>query len=337
MILAGDIGGTNTTLAILSRSGATFSIEERERYRSPALSGIEEALSDFVGRTTRKVTTCCLSGAGPVREGVCTLTNLPWTIDQSRVESLLGVRTFVINDFSAICYALPLIDTHPSISAIQLSAPDGALAVSTGSVRAVIGAGTGLGTGFLTMDRDRFVAHPSEGGHSDFGPYDDEMEGLAHYLRNRFEAPPGAEQFVSGQGIENAFRYVVSSRGLENDPTISQLLAMEDPMRPGAVARAADEHGDLADVMRLFVRMYARYASSTALFFLPTAGLYLAGGIAAKNARWLSDDHLFMRTFLSSYSRRMVPVLAAIPVYLVKDYDVSLYGAANAAESLGET
>ena len=184
------------------------------------------------------------------------------------------------------------------------------------------------------MDRNHFVAHASEGGHSDFAPYDEEMAGLARYLKSRYAVPPGAEQYVSGQGIDNAFSYLVADRGLQGDPQIARLLDLDRATRPGAIARAAEEHADLADVMRLFVRMYARYASTTALFFLPTGGLYLAGGIAAKNERWFTGDHLFMRIFQSNYNERIAPVLATVPVYLIKDYDVSLYGAAHATLSL---
>ena len=87
-------------------------------------------------------------------------------------------------------------------------------------------------------------------------------------------------------------------------------------------------------VMELFVKMYARYASTAALFFLPLGGLYLAGGIAAKNERWFVDDHRFMKTFECNYNERVRPLLAATPVHLITDYDVSLYGAAHAALSL---
>jgi glucokinase len=334
MILVGDVGGTNTTLALLSHSEKLFRLERRQRYASLRLSGLEDALGDFLAQPHEELEVCCLSGAGPARDNRCTLTNVPWLIDGKRISHELGIPTFVINDFTAICYALPLIDTHDAISAIAFPRPDGTVPVSAGSVRAVIGAGTGLGTGYLTMDKDRFFAHASEGGHSDFATTDDEMRGLAAYLADRHDFPPGAEQYVSGQCITNAFRYLAESRHIANDPRIERILSMSDSEIPGAVAGGAEEEANLADIMRLFVRMYARYASNTALFLLPTGGLYLAGGIAAKNLHWFTDDHLFMNHFVKNYNAGMRSILRSIPVHLITAYDVSLYGAAHAAISL---
>lgn len=339
MILVGDIGGTNTSLAAVSFDGRRFSVGVRERFATQSLSGIGEALDAFRERHEEewgRIDLCCLSGAGPVRDNVCRMTNVSFVIRGDEVARATGVPTFVINDFSAICYALPLLDTHEEIDTLPFEHPDGSLPEPHGSVRAVVGAGTGLGTGYLTEDRGHFIAHPSEGGHADFGATDEEAEDFARYLRGRFELPPGAEQYVSGQGIANAFAWFVESGRLERDEAVREIQELPVSERPGAVARHAERHDGLGGVMRFFVRLYARYASTTALFFLPTGGLYLAGGIAAKNEPWFTTDHLFMRAFETNYNERITPLLRATPVVLIRDYEVSLYGAAHAAVSLAE-
>ena len=337
MILVGDIGGTNTTIATVEKRDDQFSIVHRKRYASAELSGMREALDDYLGSTEiaeSEFEVCCLSGAGPVRGNRCSMTNVSWPIDGNAVEARLGISTFVINDFSAICYALPLIDTHDEIQTVSIPHTDGSRPKPHGPVRAVVGAGTGLGTGYLMEDHGHYTAHPSEGGHTDFAPLDDDMAAVQTYLEARFPTRPGAEQFISGQGIKNIYCCYRQTGRIRPDSTTLHIDGLPDAEKPGAVAQHATTHDGLASVMRLFVRMFARYASNTALFYLPSGGLYLAGGVAAKNERWILEDHLFMQTFEGNYNERITPLLRSTPVVLIKDYSVSLYGAAHAAISL---
>lgn len=337
MILAGDIGGTNTTLASVDERNGCFTIVDRQRYSTAELSGIREALDDYLGARMAgesEIEICCLSAAGPVRDNCSHMTNVPWIIDGNDVATQLGVRTHVINDFSAICYALPLIDTHEEIQTLTIPHTDGSRPAPHGPVRAVVGAGTGLGTGYLTEDHGHYTAHPSEGGHSDFAPFDADMLELQAYLETQRPMRPGAEQFISGQGIKNIYNCYRDTGRITADATTKDIDSLPDSEKPAAVAVHARTHQGLASVMRLFVRMYARYASNTAVFFLPTGGLYLAGGIAAKNEHWILEDNLFMRTFEENYNERVTPLLLSTPVILIKDYSVSLYGAAHAAISL---
>ena len=340
MILVGDIGGTNTTLALVEHRDEHFSIRSKERFATPSLANIDEALRRFRERHDRpwsEVEMCCLSAAGPVINGVCRMTNVHFSIKIETVASFVGVRSHIINDFSAICYALPLLDTHTNIDTLSFEHPDGTLPEPHGRVRAVVGAGTGLGTGYLIEDRGHYAAHASEGGHSDFPPFDPVSEDFARFMRAKYTLPPGVEQYVSGQGILNAFTFFVETRRIDRDAEVARILSLADFEKPGAIATAAASHDGLAEIMRLFVRLYARYASNTALFFLPMGGLYLAGGIAAKNQSWFTDDHLFMQAFESTYNERILPLLHETPVVLIKDYEVSLYGAAHAAVSLSQT
>lgn len=337
MILVGDIGGTNATIATLRQEQGRFSLVSRERFRTGSLSSVTQALHRFRELHPGEwdaIELVCVSAAGPVRDGVCRMTNVPFVISREELKTSTGHRAFLINDFSAICYALPLLDDHAAIETFHFVHPGSASPAPVGRVRAVVGAGTGLGTGFLTEDHGHFTAHPSEGGHSDWPARTAVELEFRSFVSARYEISPGIEQFLSGQGIANAFSFFLATGRLERDDSVRAIEELPATERPGAIATAADSHSVLAEIMRLFVRIYARYASNAACFFLPRAGLYLAGGIAAKNLSWFTTDDLFMRTFEENYNDRITPILKQMPVILIKDYDVSLYGAAHAAVSL---
>jgi glucokinase len=336
LLLVSDVGGTNTTVALVHHAGGRFAIQTARRFASGSLAGIEEALERFLmdhGDQARP-SRYCVSAAGPVVGRVCDMTNVAWRIDADAVSERLGIPTFLINDFTAICYALPLLDTHEQISAPPLAHPGDRYPAGYGTVRAVVGAGTGLGVGFLTEDHGHFTAHPSEGGHAEFAPYDATTAELKAFIDGRLGPNQGTEQFLSGQGISNAFHFFLSERRLPRDAVVEHIEASADLEKPRLISEAAPSHAGLAAVMRMFVTTYAHFAMSACTFYLPTAGLYLAGGIAAKNVQWFTDGDLFTSTLEKNYNPRVARVLREIPVHLIADYDISLYGAAHAAVSL---
>lgn len=333
-VLVGDVGGTNTTLAVVEAAEGRFAVREKKRYGSSALRNMGEAIADFSSvASAYHIEVCCISAAGPVRNNVCWMTNVDWIVDGKDVEQQLSIPTLIINDFSAISYALPLIDTHDEIDAVAIPHTDGSLPKSRGKVRAVVGAGTGLGTGYLVEDRGRYVAHASEGGHADFASTDPDMLALKQFVDSEHPISPGFEQYVSGQGISNTYRFFRDRNRLSDAEACRRIDLCSEREQPIAISAQAEIDPEFGSIMDLFVRMYARYASTAALFFLPSAGLYLAGGIAAKNQKWFTGGHRFMRTFESNYNPRVTPLLATTPVYIITDYDVSLFGAAHVAVS----
>ncbi len=328
-IFACDVGGTNTSVAAVGRLGRSFSIIRRFRYKSQAISGLTEALGDARNHLETDgivPTSISICGAGPIRDGRCTLSNVPWIIDREAVSAAMSLPTLLINDFSGVSYGIPLLNTSDSQQIVPISHPDGTVPEPGGNVRAVVGAGTGLGVGYLVEVENNIVAMPSEGGHSAFSPWDTLSSDLADHVAREAAPPlrdaPGWELFVSGRGIVNTFSWVRSRAGDKGTP-------LPDA---AAIASAADEGDPLAaEAMRTFVANYARFAGAAALHFLPEAGLYLAGGIVTKNVDWFLRDNLFIREFLRNYREHIRGVLGRVPVYVVRDYDVSLYGAAHAA------
>lgn len=350
--LTADVGGTNTTVGLISRGEVTYSIVAKKRYETSAIGGIEEALRNARDEMQShlngaEIRGCCISCAGPVRENRCVLSNASWDIDGREVENQTGHKTLLVNDYIAIGYSLPLLDPGNSSQLTPLPHPGGKMPEPvtdpTGlMVRAVLGAGTGLGVGYLVEDNGRFFGLPSEGGHADFAPFDEETDQLHDFVRRRIGTAPGTELFVSGQGISNIWQFYRSSgritaSDVAADRQLEEVEKAQNGERPSLISKFAERNGRCADIMRLFVRMYGKYASNLALVFLPGGGFFLAGGIAAKNERWFLEDDLFMKHFISNYKDQVRPVLDTIPVHIIKDYSISLLGAANAFVSRSRT
>ncbi|TFG83158.1 MAG: glucokinase, partial [Spirochaetales bacterium] len=261
-------------------------------------------------------------------------TNAPWGIDGAALESRFGLPCFIINDFSAIAWGVLLLDPGAPGQLVPLRRPDGSMAeCSTDGVIAVLGAGTGLGCGFITRDGGRPRVYPSEGGHAGIPAYDEDTRAFSLWLDRAYGFAAGAEAGVSGQGIANLFRFLAEHEGKPSAQVGAILKAVESE-RPAMIAAAAESDALCAKVMDMFVRLYARVASDLALTVLPTGGLFLAGGIAAKNERWFVDGFCFMDSFMRSYRQHVREIMEATPVYIVKDYGISIYGAAHAATIL---
>ncbi|MFW6364027.1 MAG: glucokinase [Spirochaeta sp.] len=343
VIVAGDVGGTNTTIALMAPRGDSFEIVRKQRYSSQQLSGIEEAIRDSLEgfRTDHpnlSVAACCFSAAGPVYNNRCQLTNVAWAVDGEVISKLFKTPAFVINDFSAICYGLPILQLDNPEEVTKLYLPDGTFPEPHGDVMVAAGAGTGLGLGFLVNNKGWYRAFPTEGGHADLTPVDTLMQEFIAFLQHELNGQrPGAELSISGMGINNLFRFFRSRGKGDGDNLIAEIDAAGPAERAPMISRgAADGNPLLQQVMHYFVQMYANFASNVAINYMPSAGLFLAGGIAAKNEAFFTDDHRFMRTFLQNYNPNIRKVIEKIPVYIIRNYDVSLYGAANAARMLQE-
>lgn len=342
-VLACDVGGTNTSCALVVKHEGMFRIARRFRYATQSLSSFAEAVEDVfadlnTGDGTTRPVAACISAAGPVRNNRCDLTNVSWKIDGSEIASLLGIPVKVINDFTAVSYGIPLLDTQDAARISALAHPDGVGPDAEGTVRAVVGAGTGLGVGYVVDHLGEYLALPSEGGHSAFAPSDALTRELLDFVARAESDRPGAESFVSGRGIANILYFFRESGRIAADSPLSESNAPRLASDPARAVSEAAHGGDPSaiEIMHLFVENYARFASAVALHFLPLGGLYLAGGIVTKNERWFSGGNRFMNAFLQNYRKNIATLLHRIPVYVVHDYEVSLYGAAYSASLLNK-
>lgn len=358
--LVADIGGTNTTIALALHDGTHIDIVHKQRYSTrgePSLSAVAEKFlleARSQGFDTR-IEFCCISGAGPVdRDHTIRMTNAPWIISAEELQALLGVPVRLINDFTALSYAVTLIDYRNEDAVRPLPHTDGSLPVPAhDGMMLVLGAGTGLGVGFVNRRGGESVAFPSEGGHSELPCFDGLSRAFHEWLSGRFGYPPGAELAVSGQGIANIFEFLTSNEETAMyfaheygiDPALlkagpgehaQSILGMVREEWPARIARGRVFDPWCAFSMELFVRLYAFKAANLAAIFLPEGGVWLAGGISSKNETFLLEDGRFMKWFERNYAPHIRAFLAECPVCIVRNYDISLIGAAEAAWQFSE-
>ncbi len=301
LVLAGDIGGTKTLLLLAESDGLRPVKEERFENRDhPDFSAI---LARFLG--SERPASACFAVAGPVAGNRADLTNLPWTLDGHALTAELGFPVCLINDFEAVGYGIDALGAA-DLETLQASEPQ------PQGVRAVLGAGTGLGEGFMVWQGDGYKVFPSEGSHADFAPADERQEGLLHYLREKY-GHVSWERVVSGPGLADIYAYLGGGAA-----------------DPAAIAEAAlsGSDGAAVEALEIFISAYGAEAGNLALKLLPKGGLYVAGGIAPKILLKLKDGG-FMQTFRAK--GRFAGLLATIPVHVVKNPNVGLLGAALAA------
>jgi glucokinase len=340
LILVGDVGGTNTNLGVAGEVSGKIELLLEVVFENATVTKFTQCVKKTMEMARENhpnvaFDLCCVSGAGPVKDNFCKMTNQDWVIDGNEIQETLGVPTLIINDFSAVSFGLPLLDVTSDKQVEVLRRPNGSSPEPQGDLRAVVGAGTGLGVGFMAKMGDRWRAFPSEGGHMDFADFDDETRGFKAWIMESIDLVPEYEMAISGSGIKNLFYYYVEKEIVrKDDPVIQGILREADVNKPAAISKAAATHEGCHRILVTFVKMYARLAASIAAFLIPRGGLYLAGGISGKNLEVFTKDHLFIKTFEQHCNPNILRVLQEIPIYVIKDYSISLYGAANAALSL---
>lgn len=357
LFLVGDVGGTNTNLALARHDQSGIRLIKKARFSTRQEKSLVDPVRRFLeaeraGGYAEAIDFCCISGAGPVlSDESIPLTNAPWSIHASELFSLLNVPVKLINDFTALSYAVTLLDYRDTGAVTQLPHPDGSLYEPRDGIMLVIGAGTGLGVGFVDRSGGHIKAFPSEGGHSEMPCFDDLSRAIHRWLSDRYGYAAGAEIAIAGQGIANIFEFICSDefsvRMLTGDYEVPHAALAAGPSEtarsiltsphldwPAKIALHAEDDAFCALTMELFVRLYALKAANLASIFLPAGGVWLAGGISSKNEAWLIKNARFMRWFEKNYAPHIRQFLAHTPVMIVKNYDISLLGAAVAALQL---
>jgi glucokinase len=321
MILAGDVGGTNTRLAVFDDKGGRLTPTAEATFPSREHESLEAVLRKFTAAHPLPIDRACFGVAGPVRNGRCDATNLAWVVDARLVARELGLQAVgLINDLEANAWGIGVLD-RDDLVVLNAGAPD-----AVGN-QAIISAGTGLGEAGLTWDGKQHRPFATEGGHSDFAPRNHlEMELLDHLLK-QFQRV-SYERVVSGPGLLNIYRFLRDTGRGEEPAWLAEQLRRQDP---GAVISQAAMSGKselCVLALDLFVSLYGAEAGNLALKVLATGGIYLGGGIAPKIIRKLQDP-----TFLNAFTAkgRMQPLLQATPVRVILNDKTALLGAARHA------
>ncbi len=327
-VLAGDIGGTKTILQIADVYPNDYKTLYEKKYDSKAyedfLPLLKEFMKDAASQTDMILNSACFGVAGPVSDNFARTTNLPWILDGAQLSKELVIPNLrLINDFQAIGYGLDALRDEDVVLLQE------GVEVLHGP-RAILGAGTGLGEGIMYWDQDHYDILPSEGGHADFAPTDMTQVELYRFLRNKMTRV-GYENVISGSGLGNIFDYLCSVDGAKVTHELEIALQKED--RASAISRIALQGKDplAMQALNIFTQVYGAQAGNLALTCLATGGVYIAGGIAAKNIEKLKDG-IFIKAFTDK--DKMSVLLEKMPVKVVMNPNVGLMGAALAASRL---
>lgn len=335
MVLSGDIGGTNTRLQITTNNDIIKNkIIFQKKYLAVNYDSLSEIIKIFLKEShisKDKIESVCIAVAGPVKNNKVTFTNLPWQLTEYELSKVLNLdihKVKLINDFESIGYGID--DLSPN-DLICLQKSSYAASSHGNNIRSMIGAGTGLGMGFIINHDKKKIVYPSEGGHQDFAPVNNEQIKLFQFLKSKLHRV-SIERVCSGPGLMNIYKYVVS------DPLYNQIESPElkrqlynDKIDKGQIiTKYALEHNDpmALRALDIFISIYGSIAGNLALLTLPTNGLFIVGGIAPKIIQSIKHGS-FMNHFHDK--GRFSPLMKEFPVYIVKDTDVGLKGAAQFA------
>ncbi len=312
MLIAGDIGGTKTDLAIFSSEAGPHSPLAQERVHSADYPSLHAMAKEFLEKAKKPVDRACFAVAGPVIGGRVKTTNLPWVIDETSLAEELNLNANsvrLINDLEAIARAIPIL--RPSdVCTINRGEP-----VAGGTI-AAIAPGTGLGESFLTWNGSRYIAHSSEGGHSDFAPTDRRQIQLLEYMLELFDHV-SFEHVCSGIGIPHIYGYLREVEHLHEKPYVAKLIDTAADPSAVIISQALDPVNPsklCSETIDYFVSILGGEAGNLAVKFLATGGVYLAGGVAVHTLPVIKDT-VFMQHF--KRKGRFAGLMERIPLHVI--------------------
>jgi glucokinase len=321
IVLAGDVGGTKTVLALFEVRGVEVILLRSDTRPSRDFASLEAVIDAFVNGGARPpIAAACFGVPGVVLNGHATATNLPWTVDEKALQDAIPTpRVKLLNDLEAAAWGV-------------LQLPPAELASLQAGTRqrghkVLIAAGTGLGEALILAEGTRHHVVASEGGHADFAPRTARESALLDYLRREF-GHVSYERVVSGPGLLNIYRFLRDTRGLVEPQWLRDRLAADDRSAAISEIGLAGGHPLCAEALDLFASTYGAEAGNLALKAMALGGVYVGGGIAPKIRAKLVDG-----SFITAFrdKGRFGPLMDSIPVHLVLDPRAPLLGAALVA------
>ncbi len=321
MILAGDIGGTNTRLAIFEQVSGVQHCVSQAKYASQDYTNLTDIVRLFLKSNEYKIESAAFGVAGPVLHGTVHATNLPWTVDTADLKSLLNIdNVHIINDLEANTWGIEVLHDDDFIF-LNRGNP-----TATGNA-AVISPGTGLGEAGLFWDGRKFHPFACEGGHADFSPRDPLQVELLDYLMADWEHVSW-ERVLSGPGLFNIYRFLRDTNRGEEPHWLADKMKNNDAGKVITESAMAGTSALCENTIDLFCALYGSEAGNLALKSMALGGIYLGGGIAPKILPRLKSG-TFMREFTEK--GRMKPLLQGISVKIILNENAALMGAAHYA------
>lgn len=323
-ILAGDIGGTKTNLALYVVEQSTHVTLVREAsFISKQYNGLETVIQEFLRSGTEQVSAAAFGIAGPVLDGVVYATNLPWKVETDRISAVLGCSHIrLMNDLETTAYG-SLFLPPGEIHTLHEGKP-------RYGHRVVIAAGTGLGQAFLMWDGARYWPVATEGGHADFAPRNEKEVELLQFLQRSYDHV-SYERLLSGPGLINIFNFLDQHLHQPVAPIVRKRMATEDPAAVIGQAGIEELCPTCVEAVDIFLSIYGAQAGNLALAIVGLGGVYIGGGIIGKLLPRVASG-AFMSAYLAK--GRYAPFMTDIPVRIILNAKASQFGAAHAAREL---
>lgn len=320
MLLAADIGATNTRLAIFEK-GKNLKKVAVGRYLNNKYLSLLPIIQTFLKQHNHpKISQAAIGIAGPVKNGRCQMTNLSWNVDRSELERELKISPiFLLNDLEATAWGLRALDSKDIYVLHEGEKAKGNAAL--------LAAGTGLGEAGLYWDKQEHRPFACEGGHTDFGPRNDQEIELLRYLRKIY-GHVSYERIVSGPGLYHLYQFLIVSGQETASGLVQKEMEEKDPSAVIAKWGLGDQDKACARAINWFISLYGAEAGNLALKIFAVGGVYIAGAIAKIFSDRIKKGD-FVRSFLDK--GRYSSFLSTIPVYLVLNEDCPLLGAVEYA------
>ena len=317
MHLVGDVGGTKSHLALVDGD----KIVRDQRFASGDYQDLTTIAREFLAGGQEKIDKACFGVAGPVRDGRCQATNLPWVIDSKELASDLGASAvYLLNDLEANAWGINVLKEDQLFVLNQ--------GVEASGNEGLISAGTGLGEAGLYYDGKGHLPFATEGGHTEFGPRTDLEIELFIYLRDKF-GHVSYERVLSGPGLADVYRFLVDVKG-RPDVVGSGVEKSELPKHVSE--KGLEESGSTCrEALEIFVDLYGAEAGNLALKFLALGGIFVGGGIAPKILPLIKKG-LFMKSFCDK--GRFESLMKDIPVKVILEENTAMLGAAHFLSTL---
>lgn len=325
IILAGDVGGTKTLLALFECSGTHLVELKLKKYASKEFSNLEIIVKDFLSITQITPSSAAFGIPGPVENGKAKSTNLPWIVDENKISNDLSIpKVKIVNDLAATAFAIPYLKNDELIE-IKSSRAE-----NRNQRYVVVAPGTGLGQAFLLCEGDKKIVIDSEGGHADFAPTNEFEKVLYIFLSKKFKRV-SYERILSGNGLMNVFDFLVDSGyGVPEKDTLNRML-IEDKAAVISDMALNEKDRVCEKALEIFISVLGAHSGNLVMNLLATGGVYLAGGIPHKILPKLQTK-IFTDSFLNK--GRLKELTEATPVYVLNHNNAALNGAARIAENL---
>lgn len=320
-LLAGDVGGTKTVLALFEKGGDGLPITPilEKRYESDQFAGLDEIVTSFLEEVDKEIAAASFGVAGPVVDGRAQITNLPWIIEAKKLQNVIGIQAVtLLNDLEAIANGVPYLGEADRV-VLKPGVPDDDGAIG------IVAPGTGLGEAFLVWKGERYESYPSEGGHTSFGPATPLQVDLLNFLWSKY-SHVSYERVCSGSGLPNLYQFFKESKGYKEPTWLAEELAGLEDKTPTIMNAAVEGKAEICvATMELFFEILAGEAANMALKLLATGGIYLGGGIPPRLIPQLHRSQ-FAKIFIKK--GRFSDFLEEVPVYIICNPKIALLGAA---------